>query len=184
MKYKRVKLGEIADIAMGQSPKSQYYNNEGNGKPFLQGIRTFGENYPIIDTFTTKYKKLSKKGDILFSVRAPVGTVNWSEKEIAIGRGIAAITIHDNYDPDCVYYYFKKYGNLFDKVATGTVFTSINKSELSDLELNIPDSIYDQRKIGCKLKMIDNKIELNKRINDNNPALFVSLKAPHERLVG
>lgn len=167
MKYKLVRLGDIAEITMGQSPKSEYYNTNGVGKPFLQGVRTFENNYPMIDIYTTNYNKSSKKGDILFSVRAPVGMVNWSQKEIAIGRGVAAINVNANYDSSYVYYYFKKYGQGLDKLASGTVFTSINKNELSNLEIKIPDLFRNQEKISNRLKIIDNKIELNQRINDN-----------------
>ena len=53
MKYKKIQLKDVADIVMGQSPKSVFYNTNGNGTPFLQGVRTFGENYPQIDTWTT-----------------------------------------------------------------------------------------------------------------------------------
>ena len=57
MKYKKVQLKDIADIVMGQSPTSQFYNTDGKGIPFLQGVRTFGENYPIIDTYTTSFNR-------------------------------------------------------------------------------------------------------------------------------
>ena len=70
------KLSNYATIEMGQSPKSEYYNNEGNGMPFLQGVRTFGEIYPSFDTWCSKPNKIAEKGDVLLSVRAPVGEVN------------------------------------------------------------------------------------------------------------
>ena len=72
----KCKLEDIADINMGQSPKSVYYNNEGIGYPFLQGNRTFGFKYPTFDTYTTVATKLAKTGDIIMSVRAPVGELN------------------------------------------------------------------------------------------------------------
>ena len=167
MKYKKVQLKDIADIVMGQSPKSQFYNTDGKGIPFLQGVRTFGENYPIIDTYTTSFNREANVGEILFSVRAPVGRVNWATKRIAIGRGLAAIRVKERYSPNYLYYLFKKIGEHLDSLATGTVFTSINKKELSELSLDIPASVVDQERVANYLKKIDLKIEKNNQINDN-----------------
>ncbi|MDD4528052.1 MAG: restriction endonuclease subunit S, partial [Candidatus Margulisbacteria bacterium] len=72
-----VKFREIADFIAGQSPESKYYSDN-DGVPFLQGNRTFGVFYPTIDTYTRKVTKMAKKGDILMSVRAPVGDLNFS----------------------------------------------------------------------------------------------------------
>ena len=74
----KVKLEDIAEITMGQSPKSNYYNYVGDGMPFLQGNRTFGRRYPIFDTYTTMVTKKAIAGDIVMSVRAPVGDLNYT----------------------------------------------------------------------------------------------------------
>ena len=81
MKYK---LGEIVEVTMGQSPKSEYYNNEGVGFPFLQGNRTFGFKYPTFDTYTTVMTKQAKAGDVIMSVRAPVGELNITAIDIGL----------------------------------------------------------------------------------------------------
>ena len=167
MKYKNIQLKDVADIVMGQSPKSVFYNTNGNGIPFLQGVRTFGENYPQIDTWTTSYNRKAKSGEILFSVRAPVGRVNWANQDLAVGRGLAALKIKSGYSKEYLYYLFKKIGGQLDSLATGTVFTSINKKELEALELKIPVNLSDQEKIASYLQKIDQEIELNNQINDN-----------------
>lgn len=167
MKYKEMKLGDVAEINMGQSPNSKYYNSDRKGIEFLQGIRTFGENYPSFDTYTTQYNKISKKGDILFSVRAPVGKVNWSDRKIAIGRGLAALNVLPNFSSKYVYYFLKKVGSQINSISSGTVFSSINKKELADVKILIPDSLKDQEYIGTRLALLDKKIELNNQINDN-----------------
>lgn len=115
MKFKEYLLKDIATITMGQSPKSQFYNEDGKGIEFLQGVRTFGEDFPYFDTYTTKYNRLAHKNSILFSVRAPVGRVNWATKNIAIGRGVASISVKDMVYDRYVYYYFKKMGSFYDK---------------------------------------------------------------------
>ena len=167
MKYKNIQLKDVADIVMGQSPKSVFYNTNGNGIPFLQGVRTFGENYPQIDTWTTSYNRKAKSGEILFSVRAPVGRVNWANQDLAVGRGLAALKIKSGYSKEYLYYLFKKIGGQLDSLATGTVFTSINKKELEALELKIPVNLSDQEKIADYLQKFDQEIELNNQINDN-----------------
>lgn len=175
MKYKNIQLKDVADIVMGQSPKSVFYNTNGNGIPFLQGVRTFGENYPQIDTWTTSYNRKAKSGEILFSVRAPVGRVNWANQDLAVGRGLAALKIKSGYSKEYLYYLFKKIGGQLDSLATGTVFTSINKKELEALELKIPVNLSDQEKIADYLQKFDQEIELNNQINDNLISLATTL---------
>lgn len=167
MKYKTMKLGEVANVTMGQSPKSQFYNQVGQGIEFLQGVRTFGNNYPKYDTYTTEYKKEAHEGDILFSVRAPVGEINWADRTVAIGRGLASIEAKDGYSSKYLYYYLKKIGPRLDSKATGTVFTSINRNELLDIDIIIPENLEDQERLGNRLFILDKKIELNNKINTN-----------------
>lgn len=167
MKFKEYLLKDIATITMGQSPKSQFYNEDGKGIEFLQGVRTFGEDFPYFDTYTTKYNRLAHKNSILFSVRAPVGRVNWATKNIAIGRGVASISVKDMVYDRYVYYYFKKMGSFYDKKATGTVFTSINKKELESLKIKISANYDDQKRIADRLAILDSKIHLNQQINAN-----------------
>ena len=173
MKYKNIQLKDVADIVMGQSPKSVFYNTDGKGIPFLQGVRTFGENYPQIDTWTTSYNRKAKSGEILFSVRAPVGRVNWANQDLAVGRGLATLKIKSGYSKEYLYYLFKKIGSHLNSLATGTVFTSINKKELEALELKIPVNLSDQEKIASYLQKIDQEIELNNQINDNLIQIFL-----------
>ena len=167
MKFKEYLLKDIATITMGQSPKSQFYNEDGKGIEFLQGVRTFGEDFPYFDTYTTKYNRLAYKNSILFSVRAPVGRVNWATKNIAIGRGVASISVKNMVYDRYVYYYFKKMGSFYDKKATGTVFTSINKKELESLKIKVPASYDDQKRIADRLATLDRKIHLNQQLNAN-----------------
>lgn len=167
MKYKITKLKDIAEISMGQSPSSKYYNKTKKGIPFLQGVSTFGEMFPQINTYTTVYRKEAKSGDILFSVRAPVGKVNFSNQKTAIGRGLATIRVKKTYSKFYIYYFLKKNGRLLDFLSSGTVFTSINKKDLEEIRLKIPNRLNDQQQIAEKLLKIDKKIDINNQINDN-----------------
>lgn len=163
MKYR---LGEIAEITMGQSPKSQYYNNTGDGIPFLQGNRTFGLKKPIFDTYTTHITKTAKAGDVIMSVRAPVGDLNITPKDICIGRGVCSLRMK-NGNQEFLYYMMKYYVNHLLKRESGTVFGSVNRHDIETLEIDIPEDENVQKKIARYLSMIDEKIELNSFINNN-----------------
>jgi type I restriction enzyme S subunit len=83
----RVPLEKIADVIMGQSPDSQFVNEEEVGVPFLQGNADFTSKHPIPIHWVTRPRKLAKKNDVLISVRAPVGEINIADEEYCIGRG-------------------------------------------------------------------------------------------------
>ena len=160
-----MKLKDFAIINMGQSPKGETYNSEQKGAPFLQGRKTFGRLYPTIDTWTTSPIKFANKGEILMSVRAPVGDMNISTQDICIGRGLCSISAKNGRNK---YLYYVLLNNM-EKIkqnSTGTVFSSINKNDLENLEIDF-HSDKTQKKIEKILDDIDSKIELNTEINNN-----------------
>lgn len=164
-KWIQTHLGNIAVVIMGQSPKSEYYNSAGDGLPFLQGNRTFGHKYPTFDTYTTHLTKIAKPQDIIMSVRAPVGDLNITPVEICIGRGVCALRMK-NGNQSFLYYLMKYYVPNLRNKESGTVFGSINRNDIENLDINIPD--YDvQKKIAGVLGALDDKIELNNKINQN-----------------
>ena len=169
----KCKLEDIADINMGQSPKSVYYNNEGIGYPFLQGNRTFGFKYPTFDTYTTVATKLAKTGDIIMSVRAPVGELNITPVDMCLGRGVCSLRMK-NGNQDFLFYMMKYYVSHLLRKEGGTVFGSVNRKDISSLEVDITDNIETQKRIARYLSMLDDKIELNSKINNN---LFEQMQA-------
>lgn len=159
------KLEDIADVTMGQSPKSEFYNNEGEGLPFLQGNRTFGRRFPTFDTFTTKITKRASAGDVIMSVRAPVGDLNITPVDMCLGRGVCGIRMK-NGKQDFLFYLMKyNMQQLLNKEA-GTVFGSVNRNDINGLVVDIPDE-ETQDKIASFLGQIDRKIEINEAINRN-----------------
>ena len=132
--WKKCKLSDIVDINMGQSPKSEFYNTEKKGFPFLQGNRTFGYKYPTYDTYTTNPTKIAKTGDIIMSVRAPVGDINVISNNICIGRGLCALRMKNN-NQDYLYYLIKYYSKYLINKESGTVFGSINRNDIASLEV-------------------------------------------------
>lgn len=156
-------MKDYVEINMGQSPKSEFYNTTGEGLPFLQGNRTFGLKYPYYDTYTSEIKKKAHVGDVLFSVRAPVGDVNIATEECCIGRGIASLRIK-NGSQGYLYYLLREYRRYIENRESGTVFGSINKKGLEELKLPFPP-IEEQEKIANILSSLDDKIELNNEMN-------------------
>lgn len=159
-------LGEIAEVTMGQSPKSEYYNNDGNGIPFLQGNRTFGRRYPTFDTYTTLATKMAKAGDVIMSVRAPVGDLNFTPADMCLGRGVCSIRMN-NGNQDYLYYLLKYNMPLLLNKESGTVFGSVNRNDIIGLEIEIEEDANKQREIARYLSMLDDKIEENEEINSN-----------------
>lgn len=162
----KCKLEDIVDVTMGQSPKSEYYNTEGKGYPFLQGNRTFGFKYPTFDTYTTVMTKPANAGDVIMSVRAPVGDLNITPVDMCLGRGVCSLRMK-NGNQDFLFYMMKYYIPHLLKKESGTVFGSVNRNDINGLEIDIPEDAQVQKKIARYLEMIDDKIELNNAINNN-----------------
>ncbi len=159
-------IGEIAEIVMGQSPKSEFYNNNGDGMPFLQGNRTFGDLYPTFDTYTTNPTKTAKAGDIIMSVRAPVGDLNITPVDMCLGRGVCALRMK-NGNQSYLFYLLKHNVKTLINRESGTVFGSVNYKDIASLLVDYEENEEEQRRIGQFLWDIDQKIETNKAINNN-----------------
>lgn len=133
-------LEDIANIKMGQSPSGSSYNQIGNGEIFYQGRTEFGFRFPSVKNYTTEPKRMANIGDILMTVRAPVGDFNITNRKCCIGRGLAAI--NSKIDANSFLYYHLM---LIIKSSTsndeGTIFGSINKDELKGLKTIIPQNI-------------------------------------------
>lgn len=161
--WKTMKLGDLCDITMGQSPKSSFYNSEKEGMPFLQGNRTFGDKYPTFDTWTSFVTKEANAGDVIMSVRAPVGDVNITPFDMCLGRGVCSLRHKE--DAQEYLYYLMRYSkeSLLNR-ENGTVFGSVNRTDINNLEVKVPP-LQQQVEIGKTLAAIDEKIENNKKIN-------------------
>ncbi len=162
----KCKLGEIVDVIMGQSPKSEFYNTDGKGYPFLQGNRTFGLKYPTFDIYTTVLTKLAEAGDVIMSVRAPVGDLNITPVDMCLGRGVCSLRMK-NGNQSYLFYMMKYYIPYLLQKESGTVFGSVSKRDITELEVGIIEDVEKQKRIVRYLEMIDDKIELNNAINKN-----------------
>ena len=156
------KLGDICTLNMGQSPDSATYNEVGKGLPFFQGNADFGRFHPTVRVWCSEPTKIAHTGDILISVRAPIGAMNIANQDCCIGRGLAAIQVNKNIcDPQYLWYAIQaKVGDLNLK-GTGSTFKAISKGTLADTEiLLVPLDV--QKNIAKILSNVENTILFRK----------------------
>ena len=131
-------LSDVANITMGQSPDGSSYNEDGEGIIFYQGSTDFGLRFPDIRQYTTSPSRYANKGDILMSVRAPVGALNIANNDCCIGRGLSALSSKIGSMPH-LYYLMNDFRLKFEGMnSAGTTFGSITKNELFSLPVIIP----------------------------------------------
>ena len=161
---KTKKLCDIANITMGQSPIGTSYNENKDGIPFLQGNSEFTDKYPIAVKYTTLPNKMANTGDILMSVRAPVGAINIADKSYCIGRGLCAISAKSG-NNDYLRFLLQSKKNEFDRISTGSTFKAINSSDLKNLE--VPSKEQDiTLLLECEksIKYINHSIQCSKQL--------------------
>ncbi len=130
-------VAEQVHLTMGQSPSSDYYNKDGHGLPFHQGVTNYGERFPKHKQYSTGGNRYAEEGDILFSVRAPVGRINISDCRIIIGRGLSALRHKKNYQGFLVYF-LKHVFQKEDSIGSGTIFNAVNKKEMESIPYLVP----------------------------------------------
>jgi len=162
------KLGdpEIASIVMGQSPPGSTYNTNGKGLSFFQGKADFGETHPTSRVWCSAPKKIAEPGDILLSVRAPVGPTNVARRQCCIGRGLTAIRGEKKALTQFIYYWLKHIESWLSAQGEGSTFKAIGKEKIKNLKIPIPplpvqerivqilqkaDEIYRKRQDALKL---------------------------------
>ena len=165
VEIKRLGDPDVSKIIMGQSPPGTTYNTEEKGMPFFQGNKDFGKKFPTVTVWCTEPKRIAKKGDILLSVRAPVGDVNWAETECCIGRGLSAIRV--KIEPEYVYCFLKSIEIKLSGTGVGSVFNAISKNELYQIPLPVPSS--------SKQKEITSQIEHDFSIIQNAETIINSM---------
>lgn len=132
-------LSQISDVVMGQSPKSEFYNQNGQGLPFHQGVGSYGTRFVVDKIYSTSFTRIAEAGSILFSVRAPVGRLNLTRNRVVIGRGLAAIN-HRLGKQSYLFYLLKEHFFKDDVIGNGAIFASISKDELLAQQFTIPVS--------------------------------------------
>lgn len=156
-------LGDIAMVISGQSPEGEFYNKINQGLPFYQGKTEFTDKYiGSPTTWTTKVTKIAKKGDILMSVRAPVGPVNIATQEICIGRGLAAIRASEKVESLYLFNYLKGIESQI-KGSGGAVFDSINRDQIAKIRIPLP-TLVKQKDIVATIEMEQGYVNANSQL--------------------
>ena len=177
MKYTMSK--EVCSIKMGQSPASDSYNDNGKGVPFFQGNADFGERYPVARKWCSAPLKMAEPEDILISVRAPIGALNYTKEECCIGRGLAALTPNKSkVSPEFMFWLLKGKNTELNSKGTGSTFKAIGRKVLE--EILVPDiGIEQQAEYSAILEKINGIIQLRKhelqKLDNLTKARFIEM---------
>ena len=161
------RLKYVADLNMGQSPPSEEYNSDQIGTPFLQGNAEFGSHHPTPKIYCPTAKKHASSGDILLSVRAPVGAINSADQEYGIGRGLCAIRPQTNqFERRYAKYLLEVIRAELHVVATGTTYDAVTVDDVSNLACVVPpfsEQIQIANFLDQKTEQIDELIHIKER---------------------
>jgi type I restriction enzyme S subunit len=150
-----VELGDIAKINMGQSPSSSNYNKVGLGLPLVQGNADIRNRKTIIRNYTTEITKSADKGDLMLSVRAPVGEVATADFNCCIGRGVCSVKYPNEY----LYHWLILFESQWEQFSKGSTFDSISSSELKAIQLILPSTNEEQTAIASVLSDMDAELD-------------------------
>ena len=181
--WEKLPLSSFADIVMGQSPKSEFYNTTHDGIPFHQGVGSYGKRFVVDNIFSNSYARIAEAGSILFSVRAPVGRLNITKNKIAIGRGLAALNHKKGYQ-SFLFYLLKDRFFKDDLLGNGSIFASISKNELYNQVFIVPNNFLANQyniivsNIDRKISIIDE--QLNRLVKTRDGLLSKLMNAEME----
>lgn len=142
--WRVARLADVARLVMGQSPKSEFYNREGQGMPFHQGVTDYGTLLPTHRVFSTAGSRLAEVGDVVCSVRAPVGRLNLADQRLILGRGLASIRRHDDNVALTLEQVRTALGSE-DSLGGGTIYKAVSKDELGGLRVVEPPAALADR---------------------------------------
>jgi type I restriction enzyme S subunit len=164
-----VKLGqeEIVTIIMGQSPPGETYNEKEEGLPFFQGKTEFGEYYPTVKKWCTAPKKISEIGDVLISVRAPVGPTNLTPYKCAIGRGLAALRPGKKIILKYLLYVLRSAETELSSYGKGSTFGAISKTDLEEFEIPLPPDLATQQRIVDRIEALFGELNTIRGLHAN-----------------
>lgn len=145
--WKLTKLGDVCEIIAGQSPPGSTYRDSPGGLPFFQGKTDFGDMHPVARVWCVEPTKIAVPGDILMSVRAPVGPTNVADVECCIGRGLAAIRCGKKVDRDFILNSLKHFELVLTGKGSGSTFEAINRDIIETFEIPLPP-LPEQRRIS------------------------------------
>jgi len=156
--WEKKKLGEVAIITMGQSPESISYNTDSLGMLLIQGNADIKERVTLPRQWTSQPTKTCEIGDLILTVRAPVGSIAKSSHSACIGRGVCSIINNKSSVQEYLYQFLLSYESKWTSLEQGSTFTAVSGNDIKSLKLNLPQ-LPEQHKIASFLSSIDAKIE-------------------------
>ena len=170
-------IDDISQVTMGVSPSSKTYNEDNIGLPLLNGAADFEGKLIKPSKFTSEPKKICKKGDMVFGVRATIGNIVFADKEYALGRGVASVEPNDKVFREFIYYSLdNSMANLINN-ASGSVFLNLKKADITDLKVCYSEEIVEKFNNVAKVlidKIIENDIE-SEMLKQNRDILLSKL---------
>lgn len=155
-----VSLGELAGISMGSSPPSSSYNDLSDGLPLIQGNADTSNRRSAPRVWTSVVTTTCNVGDILLSVRAPVGKISISDHKACIGRGMASILAHPHCSQSYLYQALLRAESQWLRLSQGSTFTAINRNDLRSLRIELTEEIAEQEAIAKVLGVVDRQVEI------------------------
>jgi len=153
--WREVRLEEICEVNMGQSPKSETYNENNIGLPLIQGNADIKNRKTLPRVYTSEPTKQCDIGDIIMTVRAPVGAIAKSYHNACIGRGVCALKPKEN--NNFLYHFLVNYEDKWNKLSQGSTFTAVNGNDIKNIKILYPP-LEEQKKIAEILSSVDQKI--------------------------
>ena len=164
-------LSEIALIQMGQSPDSHSYNEQSEGLPFFQGKTDFGKLFPTVRKWCTEPKRVAEAGDLLLSVRAPVGPTNLAAERCCIGRGLAAIQAISPFNQKYLLHHFRNTEPWLSQQGTGSTFAGIGGDLIRSLKIPVAP-LNEQKRIADKLDSLLSRVDACRDRLDRVPLIL------------
>lgn len=159
--WEELKLGDIAEVIMGQSPDSKYYNEKQEGLILVQGNADIVNRKVFPRIWTTCITRRCEVNDLILTVRAPVGHIATTEYQACIGRGVCAIRVNENVSSHFLYYFLLNHEAEWRKIEQGSTFTAISGNDIKSLKIRLPFiEKEEQKKIASFLTSVDKRIEL------------------------
>lgn len=156
--WREERLGDICEIVMGQSPESRHYNRAGNGLPLIQGNADIANRRTIQRVWTTSAPKRAEAGDVLLTVRAPVGAVGRASAEVCLGRGVCAVKSNEVVS-DFLFHALVAGEPRWSALEQGSTFTAANGRDVADFTVCVPEQHSEQQAIAEVLSDMDDEID-------------------------
>ena len=155
-------LSQIAVVTMGQSPSSESYNEDSEGLPLIQGNADIVDGFTKPQRYTTEVTKRCQEGDVILSVRAPVGELGIASEESCIGRGVCAIRANDKSNTVFIYQFLQAKKKQWKTLEQGSTFTAVSGEDIKTFEVLVPTK-EEQQKIAAFFTAFDKKIDIEKK---------------------